>query len=174
VKISVHRLAVDTFVPMLTSLSEVLDKGEAYARARKLDLVDARLAPDMYTLAQQIQQACHYARDGMTRLAGQPAAAIEGTEKTLGSLRAQIARTIAFVRSVPAALFDGADERDCSIGIPDDKVIAMDGLRFLEAWALPQFYFHVATAYCILRHNGVEIGKRDYLSQVGGLIQPRK
>jgi hypothetical protein len=172
--ISMHNLAVDTFVPMLTSLSELLDKGEANAGAGKVDLVNARLAPDMYTLAQQIQQACHHARDGMARLAGQPVAAIEDAEKTLASLRAQIARTIAFVRGVPAALFDGADERDCSVGISDDKVIAMDGLRFVEAWALPHFYFHVVTAYGILRHNGVEIGKRDYLSQVGGLVRPRK
>jgi hypothetical protein len=173
-KISMHGMALDTFVPMLTSLSEVLDKGEAHARAGKLDLVDARLAPDMHTLAQQIQRACHWARDGMTRLAGQPAAALEDEEKTFGSLKAQIDRTIAFVRDVPAALFDGADERDCSIGLPDDKIIAMDGLRFLKAWALPHFYFHVVTAYDILRHNGVGIGKRDYLSQVGGLIQPRE
>lgn len=173
-KISMHDLAVDTFVPMLTSLSELLDKGDAHAKARQLDLVGARLAPDMYTLAQQIQQACKYAREGISRLAGQPQAATENVGKTFGDLKAQIERTIAFVRGVPAAPFDGADERDCSIDIPGNKVIAMDGVRFLTAWTLPHFYFHVVTAYDILRHNGVAIGKQDYLSQVGSLVRPRQ
>ena len=100
-KISMHSLAFDSFVPMLTSLSELLDKGEAHSGAGKVDLVNARLAPDMYTLAQQVQQACRHAEDGMARLAGQPVAAIEDVEQTLAGLKAQIARTIACARSIP-------------------------------------------------------------------------
>jgi hypothetical protein len=94
---------------------------------------------------------------------------LDGTRPT-----AQITRTLEAVRSLPEAAFDGAEERDCSLEIPGDMVIAMDGLRFLRAWCLPHFYFHVVTAYDILRHNGVELGKRDYLSQVGAFIRPKK
>ena len=172
-KISMHAMTVDSFAPMLTSLSEILDKGEAYAKAKKLDLVDARLAPDMYTLAQQVQQACHHAKDGAARLGGGQPVAIEDARTTMTALKAQIAETLAFLRAFPAAAFDGSEDRDCSIEIPGDMVIAMDGERFLRAWALPHFYFHVATAYDILRHLGVEIGKKDYLSQAGGFIRPK-
>ena len=168
-----HKIAADSFVAMLTSLSKILDKATAVARDRTLDLVNCRLAPDMYTLAQQVQQACHYARNGMSRLAGRPAAAMSEVEATLCGLKTQIAQAIDFVRSVPEAEFEGAEARDCSIEIPNGLVIEMDGLRFLESWTLPHFYFHVVTAYDILRHVGVDIGKKDYLSQVGGFIRPK-
>jgi uncharacterized protein len=171
--ILMHKIAADSFVAMLTSLSQILDKATAVARDRNLDLVNCRLAPDMYTLAQQVQQACHYARNGMSRLAGRPAAGMSETEATLSGLKTQIAQAIDFVRSVPEAEFEGAGARDCSIEIPNGLVIEMDGLRFLEAWTLPHFYFHVVTAYDILRHVGVDIGKKDYLSQVGGFIRPK-
>jgi hypothetical protein len=167
-----HTMAVDSFVPMLESLTGWLDKGAAHAEANKLDLVNARLAPDMYTLAQQVQVACHLACDAAARLTGGAPAIREDVETTLPGIKAQIARTIDHLRSVPAAAFDGAEERDCSVPIPDNLVIAMDGLRFLRAWSLPQFYFHVVTAYDILRHSGVVIGKRDYLSQLIGFIRP--
>jgi uncharacterized protein len=173
-KISVHMMAVDTFVPMLESLAAILDKSRAYADSADLDLVNARLAPDMFTLAQQVQQACHYATNGTARLAGQPVRAMEAAEQTLPGLKSQITRTLDYVRGVPAAAFEGAEERDCSIEIPNGKVIEMNGLRFLRAWSLPHFYFHVVTAYDILRHSGVEIGKMDYLSQVGGFIRAKK
>jgi hypothetical protein len=166
-------VAVDSFVPMLASLSEILDKGAAFAKDRDIDLANCRLAPDMYTLAQQVQQACHHARNGMSRLAGQPAAGMGEVEATLSGLKDQIAKAINFIRSVPDAEFDGAERRDCSIEIANGLVIKMDGLRFVESWALPHFYFHVVTAYGILRHAGVDIGKRDYLSQVGDFIQPK-
>jgi hypothetical protein len=171
--ILMHKIAADSFVAMLTSLSEILDKGTAVARDRNLDLANCRLAPDMYTLAQQVQQACHYARNGMCRLAGRPAAGMSEVEATLSGLKAQIAQAVDFVRSVPEAEFEGAEARDCSIEIPNGLVIEMDGVRFLESWTLPHFYFHVVTAYDILRHVGVDIGKKDYLSQVGGFIRPK-
>ena len=173
-KISMHTMAVDTFVPMLESLTAILGKGAAHPESAKVDLVNARLAPDMFTLAQQVQQACYYAKDATARLTGRPAAAMEDAEKTFAGLQEQIARTIELVRSVAAAAFDGAEDRDCSIEIPNGMVIEMDGLRFLRAWSLPHFYFHVVTAYDILRHHGVVIGKQDYGSQVGSLIRPKK
>lgn len=173
-KISMHATAVDSFVPMLESLSQILDKSDAHAKAAKLDLVNARLAPDMYTLAQQVRLACDNASNGAARLCGQSAPARADDEKTIADLKARIAKTVAYLRSLPAEAFEGAEDRDCNIPIPNDPklVIAMNGVQFLRCWALPHFYFHVVTAYDILRHNGVVIGKRDYLSQVGAFIRP--
>jgi uncharacterized protein len=172
-KISMHAIAQGSFSAMLESMSEWLDKAAAHAAASQQDLVAARLAPDMFTLAQQVQQACYYARDGMARLSGRASAAKPDVATTLAALKAQIAETLELVRAVPATAFDGADERDCSIPIADGKLIAMDGLRFLRAWTLPHFYFHVVTAYGILRHSGVALGKYDYLSEVGDFIRPQ-
>jgi uncharacterized protein len=171
---ALHTFAVDSYAPMLESLAAILDKGAAHAASAKIDLVNARLAPDMFTLAQQVQQACHYAGDGVARLTGRPVPAMEEAETSVPGLKAQIGRTLDAVRAVPAAAFDGAAERDCSLSIPGDLRIEMDGLRFLRSWSLPHFYFHVVTAYDILRHCGVEIGKRDYLSQVGAFIRPQE
>ena len=173
-KVSLHDMAVGSFVPMLESLSAVLDKGAEHAKSAQLDLVNARLAPDMFTLAQQVQQACHYAKDGTSRLTGKGGTAMEDVETAFTGFKTQIARALDFVRGATAAAFDGAEERDCSVEIPNNMVIQMNGLQLLRAWSLPHFYFHVVTAYDILRHNGVEIGKKDYLSQVGGFIRPKK
>ncbi len=173
--LSMHDMAIGSFVPMLQSLSEVLDKGAEYAQSAKLDLVNARLAPDMFTLGHQVQQACHAAKDAISRLTGKGAAAMEDAETTFAGFKAQIARTIELVRSATAAAFEGAEERDCSIDIPGgNMVIEMNGVQLLRSWSLPHFYFHVVTAYDILRHNGVNIGKKDYLSQVGAFIRPKK
>ena len=176
-KISIYEMATKTFVPMLRSLSQLLDKGAEHARANKSDfsaLVTARLAPDMYTLAQQVQLACHQAVDATARLSGKDAAELETNEKTLEELKARIARTIDYVDSVRPDGFEGAEDRKITIPIPENNLeFEMNGLQFLRDWALPHFYFHVVTAYDILRHNGVNIGKRDYLSQVGGYIRQR-
>jgi len=94
-------------------------------------------------------------------------------ETSFDGFERQIFGAIGFVRGVPAAALDGADERDCSIEIPNGMVIEMDGLRLLRSWSLPHFYFHVVTAYDILRHNGVQIGKQDYASQVGAFIRQK-
>ncbi len=173
--ISMHTMSVDTFVPMLESLSLILDKGAAHAKAAKLDLVNARLAPDMYTLAQQVQLACDNACNGAARLCAQEPAEFADDETIIADLKVRIAKSVAYLKGLPASAFAGAEERDCSLPIPnDDKLmIVMNGLQFLRAWALPHFYFHVVTAYDILRHNGVVIGKRDYLSQVGQFVRPR-
>ena len=172
-EISMHEMAVDSFVPMLESLLHVLAKGAEHARSAKLDLVSARLAPDMFTLAQQVQQACHAAKDGISRLTGKGGAAMESAETTFDGFQAQIGRTLDFARSTTAADFQGAEERDCSIEIPGDLTIEMNGLQLLRAWSLPHFYFHVVTAYDILRHSGVQIGKKDYANHVGRFIRPK-
>ena len=176
-KISLYGFATKTFVPMLHSLSHVLDKGAEHASASKSDpasLINARLAPDMYTLAQQVQLACDQARDATAHLTGQNAPQFENNEKTLDELKARIAKTIDYVESVRAAAFEGAEDREIIIPIPENNMeFEMNGLQFLRDWALPHFYFHVVTAYGILRHNGVDIGKRDYMNQVGGYLRQR-
>jgi hypothetical protein len=177
VEISIYTIAIETFVPMLRSLSNLLDKGAEHARATKSDpaaLANARLAPDMYTLAQQVQLACHQAIDATARLSGKDAAQLENNEKTLDELKVRISKTIDYVQSMSAAAFDGAEDREITIPIPENNMeFEMNGLQFLRDWALPHFYFHVVTAYGILRHNGVDIGKRDYLSGVGRYIRQR-
>jgi len=172
--ISMHDMAVGSFVPMLESLGAVLAKGAEHASSAKLDLVNARLAPDMFTLAQQVQQACHYATDCTSRLSGKGGAAMADAAADFAGFATQIARTLDFLRSTSAASFAGAEERDCTLEIPGEMLIQMNGLQLLRAWSLPHFYFHVVTAYDILRHSGVAIGKRDYLSQVSGFIRPKQ
>jgi hypothetical protein len=173
VKTSIYTFAIETFAPMLRSLSEVLDKGAEHASAKKIDLVNARLAPDMYTLAQQVQLACGQAKDATAHLAGQEAPQFENDEKTLDHLKARIAKTIEYITSVRETAFEGAENREIIIPIPENNIeFVMNGVQFLRDWALPHFYFHVVTAYDILRHNGVDIGKRDYMSGVGKYIRP--
>jgi hypothetical protein len=167
-KISMHTMAVDSFTPMLESLSALIAKGAIHASKHELDLANARLAPDMFTLAQQVQLSCYHATEGVVRLAGKPTTAVPQAPTTLDGMQQLIAHTVTAVSQGSPSDFDGAEERDCSIQIPHGGgVLAMNGLQFLSAWALPHFYFHVVTAYDILRHHGVSIGKQDYLSQVG-------
>ena len=127
----------------------------------------------MFTLAQQVQQACHYVNDGLSRLTATGPTQMPEPETTFAGLKSQIAQTLAKARAVPVAALKGAEDRDCSIEVPGNMVIALTGLTMLRAWTLPHFYFHVVTAYDILRHNGVQIGKRDYLSQIGAMIRPK-
>ena len=175
-KISMHEMATGTFARMLRSLSGVLDNGAAFAKARNLDpavLVTARLAPDMYPLAKQVQIACDHAKDSTARLADQEAPKFADSEETLDQLKARIAKTLEYVERVPASAFEGAEDRQIKIPIPNaNATFEMNGLQFLRDWILPHFYFHVVTAYDILRHNGVEIGKREYMSHVGAYIRP--
>ena len=166
-----HTMSVDSFVPMLESLSAILDKGAEHAKTIKLDLVNARLAPDMFTLAQQVRLACDHARDAVARLTGKNLSPVESHEKSFDDLKDRIAKTVEYLKLSEVSAFDDAENRDCSIPLPNNKVITMSGIQFLRAWALPHFYFHVVTAYGILRHNQVVIGKQDYLSEVGGFIR---
>lgn len=173
-KLTLHDMAIGSFVPMLESLAQWLDKADAFAKGKKLDLAGARLAPDMYTLAQQVMLSCHHARDAAARLCGKKPVAMGKPATSLTGMKKQIAGALKTVRAVPVSAFAGAETRDCSIPLPNDAEIGMDGIRFLRAWALPHFYFHVVTAYDILRQAGVTLGKQDYLSQAGGFIRPKK
>jgi hypothetical protein len=169
--LSIHSLAIDSFAPMLRSLANMLDKGAEHANARKLDpaaLVQGRLAPDMYTLRQQVQLACHHARDAVARLTGREGAPPEEIGLAWSDLKARIQTTIALLQETRAGAFEGAEDRTIVIPVSGaDMVFEMTGYPFLRDWALPHFYFHVVTAYGILRHNGVDIGKRDYMGNVG-------
>jgi hypothetical protein len=172
---SFRDLAVDTFVPMLESLSKVLDKAAAHASAKKFDpavLVSARLAPDMFPLSTQIQIACDHAKNGSGRLTGETPPRFEDNEKTIDELKARIAKTIDYVQGLRANVFDGGEERKITMPLIEGLEFHSNGFEYLRDWALPHFYFHVVTAYDILRHNGVEIGKRDYLAHTGAHIRP--
>ena len=175
--LTLYELASETFTPMLRSLSDILDKGAAHARAKKLAptaLPAERLAPDMYTLAKQVQLACSNARECIEQLTGHPPKWFDENETTIDELKVHIAATIDYLATVPKSAFDGAETKEIAIPLPDgDLAIVMNGTQFLRDWGIPHFYFHVVTAYDILRHNGVDIGKRDYLARVASYIRKR-
>jgi hypothetical protein len=165
-----------TFAPMLGNLSEILDKAAEHARAEKLDpvkLVDGRLAPDMYPLAMQIKIACDQSDAAIAQLQGRAPSAFPESGRTLEELKARVTATLDHLSKVHPADLEGSETRTITIPLPDGSAkFVFTGLEFLRDWALPHFYFHVVTAYDILRHNGVAIGKRDYLSHVGRYIRP--
>jgi len=164
-KISVYALSVDIFTHTLGNLSAILEKAQTHAIARKFDsnvLVGSRLAPDMHPLSRQVQIACDVAKNSAARLAGIDPPRFEDHEKTIEELRTRIARTIDYLKSLPASALEGSEERD--IRVPaGERTLEFKGLTFVQRWALPNVFFHVTTAYAILRHNGVDIGKRDFL-----------
>jgi hypothetical protein len=163
--ISMYTASVPRLAHMLKNLSEILAKAEAHAAARKIDpavLLGARLYPDMFPLVRQIQIACDHAKGCAARLAGMEVPKHEDGETTFEQLQQRIAKVIAFVESVPAERIDGSEDRRIVLTLRKEEVV-FNGLRYLTAFALPNFYFHVVTAYDILRHNGVELGKRDYV-----------
>lgn len=167
-KISMHTMVVDQCATMLTNISKLLDKGVAYAEAKKFDptvLVNARLAPDMFPLARQVQIASDMVKNGVARLSGQEAPKFEDNEATMDELKARIAKTIDYIKSVPASAFEGSEERDIKIPIRD-RSLEMKGLQYVRNWILPNFYFHATMVYALLRHNGVELGKPDFLGAV--------
>lgn len=149
----------------LGNLSTLLDKGLAHAQAREFNpdnLVQARLAPDMLTLAGQIQRASDTAKGLVARLAGVDNPAFADEETTYAQLQDRVARTLAFVRSVDGALMDGSETRTIQLPVPG-RVLEFPGQVYLMGFALPNLHFHVTTAYAILRHNGVPLGKLDYI-----------
>ena len=163
--ISMYQASVPRFVNILNNLSGILDKAQAHVDARKLDptaLTAYRLFPDMLPMAKQVQIACDTAKGVVARLAGVEIPAYDDSEKTLAELKARIAKTIAFIQTVTPEQIDGTEDKAIVIK-RGDKETHYKGMQFLLGHALPNFYFHVTTAYNILRHNGVEIGKRDYL-----------
>ena len=160
-----YSMSAPVFARMLRNLEGVLEKASAYAAARKIDpavLVNARLFPDMLPLAAQVRIAGDFAKGAVARLTGSEPPKYEDNETTLEELKARIGKTIAYVESVSAAQFEGAETRTVTMKMRgEDK--SFDGLTYLSNLVLPNFFFHVTTAYDILRHNGVELGKRDFI-----------
>jgi hypothetical protein len=163
--ISMYQASVPRFVSILGNLSNILDKAQAHVDAKKIDeaaLTNYRLFPDMLSFTKQVQIASDTAKGVVARLAGVEIPVFEDNEKTLAELKARIAKTQAFLQSVTATQVDGTEDKDIVIK-RGDKETHYKGMQFLLGHALPNVYFHVTTAYAILRHNGVELGKRDYL-----------
>ena len=163
--ISMYQASVPRFVNILGNLSKILDKAKAHAQAKNIDeaaLVNFRLYPDMLPMSRQVQIACDTAKGLAARLAGAEIPAWEDNEKTLAELQARIAKTIDYIQSFTPAQIDGTEDKEIVIKRAD-KETRYTGMQFLLGHAVPNVYFHVTTTYNILRHNGVEIGKRDYL-----------
>ena len=164
-KISMHAMSHDVFKKALTQLLLVIEKGVANAKARNFDpnvFVTQRLAPDMLPFARQVQLASDFAKNSMARLAGIDPPKFEDTEATIDELVARVKKTLEYIDTVPAAALENSETRDIKIPLRD-RTLEMKGLAFLQNWALPNFFFHHVTAYNVLRHNGVDIGKRDFL-----------
>jgi len=165
---SMSQTALPTFEIGLAALSGVLDKAAAFAAAKKVDpavLLGYRLAPDMFALARQVQVACDQAKNGTARLAGVEPPKFEDTETTLDQLRERIAKTVAFLKTLDAKAIDAATDREITFPLGPNKG-QMKGGDYLNHFVLPNFYFHLAAAYAIVRHCGVEIGKRDFLGGI--------
>lgn len=163
--ISMYQASAPRFVNMLKNLNRILEKAEAHVEAKKIGpsvLPNARLFPDMFPLIRQVQIACDHAKGAMARLAGIENPKFEDTEQSFTELKQRIARTIAFVESVSAAQIDGSEERDIAVTAGGHD-FRFKGMQYLLGYAQPNFYFHLVTAYNILRHNGVEVGKGDYI-----------
>ena len=166
--ISMYQASAPRFINTLKNLSAILDKAQAHAEAKKVDglvLTGARLYPDMFAFARQIQTACDTAKGAVARLAGVEIPKHEDTEKTFGELKARIDKTLAFIETFKPAQIDGTEEKDLTIKL-GPREVQWKGMQYLLGFALPNFYFHAATAYDILRHNGVELAKRDFIGNV--------
>lgn len=163
--ISMYQASAPCFVRILRNLDAILTKAQAHAVAKKIDpsvLLNARLFPNMFPLTRQVQIACDHAKGAVARLAGVDVPKYEDTEQTFEELQARIAKTIGFVESLAAGQIDGSEDREIALKVGGHDM-TFKGLPYLLGFALPNFYFHVVTAYDILRHNGLEIGKRDYI-----------
>lgn len=165
---SMFKASVPVFEIGLNALSALLDKAQAYAEAKSIDpsvLLNARLFPDMFPFTRQVQIACDQAKNGSARLAGIDPPPFEDNEKTIAELKARIAKTLAFLKTIEASKIDGAAQREITIPLGPKKG-HMKGAEYLHHFLLPNFYFHATTAYDILRHCGVEIGKQDFIGAI--------
>lgn len=163
--ISMYQASAPRFANTLNSLSAILDKARAHCEAKKIDplaLTAFRLYPDMLPFTRQITIACDTAKGAVARLAGVDNPKHEDTEKTLEELQARIAKTLEFIGGVKAAQLDGSEDKVIVLKL-GPREVTFQGLQYLLGFALPNFYFHAVTAYGILRHNGVELAKRDYI-----------
>jgi uncharacterized protein len=159
-------LALDTFIPALHTLSGLLDKAAEHARSTGGDpgaMLKERLAPDMFPLSSQIQLVCYHAKDGIARATGQEPPKLEIKELTFDEYRALVGQTIQLLTAADAEAFVGAENRKIELPLSGSRVFEANGLQFVQHWSIPHFYFHLVTAYDILRHFGVQLGKRDYM-----------
>ena len=164
-KISMYAMSHDVFKRALTQLLLIMEKGVANAKVRNFDtsvLVTARLAPDMLPFSKQVQLTSDFAKNSMARLAGVDPPKFEDNETTMEELVARVKKTLDYIATVPASALEGSETRDIKIPLRD-RTMEFQGLPFLQHWALPNFFFHHVTAYNLLRHNGVDVGKRDFL-----------
>jgi hypothetical protein len=164
--ISMHSASAPVYLTMLGNLSKWLDKAVAHAASRKFDpetLLMARLAPDMLPLLSQVQIACDSAKFGVARLAGVDAPTFDDSETTLAALQQRIGATVAYIKSVPREQVDGSEARLVTVPRRGGEPMQFTGEQYLLHFALPNFFFHVTTAYALLRHNGVDLGKSDFL-----------
>lgn len=165
--ISMYSASVPTFQHMLRNLAHILDKGEAHVQARKLDpaaLTQFRLAPDMLPFTRQIIIACDAAKNGVARISGVEAPRFEDNETTFAELKARVQKTLDYLATVPQQAMEGTEDKDITFPVGREATRTMKGEAYLKHWALPNFFFHISMAYAILRHNGVELGKTDYLA----------
>jgi hypothetical protein len=156
------------FDAMLRNLSAILDKTQAYAAEKSLDLsglLQARLHPEMFPFIRQIQAASDAAKGATARLSGSEPPRFPDDEQTIDEIRARITKTLDYIRSVPAAKFDGSESRTITLNLGSGQT-ELNGQTYFLRFALPNFFFHVTTAYGILRHNGIPLGKRDFLGNV--------
>jgi hypothetical protein len=163
--ISMYQASVPAFIRALNNLAAILEKGAAHAQARKIEeavLLTSRLYPDMFPLARQVQLATDTARSGAARLAGVECPAYEDKEATFQELLLRVRNTVAFLETLKPAQIDGGEDKTISWQ-SRSSTKSMQGLPYLMNHLLPNIHFHVTTAYGILRHNGVEIGKKDFL-----------
>ena len=164
--LSMSRASLPVCTRMLTNLSHILSKADQFVEAKKIDptaLTTYRLAPDMFPLTRQVLIACDTAKNGLARLSGVEAPKFEDTETTLAQLQERIQKTLAFIATVPDAALDGTEDKEITFPAGPGKTRTLKGEDYLCHWMLPNLYFHITTAYTILRHNGVEVGKLDYL-----------
>ncbi|GMV48116.1 MAG: hypothetical protein AMXMBFR66_35140 [Pseudomonadota bacterium] len=164
-KMSMYQASVPRLAAMLENLSGILDKAQAHIDARRIDvavLMGARLALDMYPFSKQVQIACDKARSVVARLADMEVPAYADDERTLAELQQRIARSAAFIRSVPPERIDGTEDKEIVLPVAG-KPTRYGGMQLLLGHSIPNVYFHAAMAYAILRHNGVDLGKRDFL-----------
>lgn len=164
---SMYQLSIPLIVRSLTNLMGILEKGAAHAESKKIDptvLVNSRLYPDMLPLSKQVQIASDVARRGMARLAGTEAPSLEDNEATFPELIARIATTIAYLKTFTADQIDGTESKTILLPVGNDT-FTFEGLPYVLGFIMPNLYFHVTTAYDILRHSGVELGKIDYLGK---------
>ena len=166
-----YRSSAQTFTHNLKNMSAILKLAAKDAKARSIDpkvLLNSRLSPDMLPLTRQVQIATDHAKGACARLAGVESPKFKDEEATFAELEARIKKTLSFIRGLKAAQFEGSENREITLKLPIGT-LSFDGFDYLNGWALANFYFHCTTAYNILRHNGVKIGKGDFLGRVPGM-----